>query len=385
MTVRVLIVDDSAFFRKRVTEILNSVSEIEVVGAATNGKEALDKVSTLKPDVITMDYEMPVMDGVTAVRHIMATCPTPIIMFSSLTYEGARVTLDALEAGAVDFLPKNFEDISRNASRMQEVLKERILQVARAKGVPASASSAKISVSVEPKKVQENSYPQRKEGTSSARPVKPSLQRELPSASRTNRTKAGKSIAHEVSLLVIGTSTGGPVALQKVIARLPSNFPLPILLVQHMPATFTPAFAERLNSMSALTVSQAVDGDLLTPGKVYLAPGGQQMVLKQDRRSARISIIESDARLTYKPSVDLTFGSASRVFPGKMLGIVLTGMGADGRDGSRLVKSSGATVWTQNEQSCVVYGMPKMVDDAGYSDLSLDINEIADRLVSEFL
>jgi len=385
MTVRVLIVDDSAFFRKRVTEILNSVSEIEVVGAATNGKEALDKVSTLKPDVITMDYEMPVMDGVTAVRHIMATCPTPIIMFSSLTYEGARVTLDALEAGAVDFLPKNFEDISRNASRMQEVLKERILQVARAKGVPASPSLTKPSVSVTTKKVQAAPHAQRTEVPAFTRPVKPTLQREISPASRSSRVKTGKSIGHEVNLLVIGTSTGGPVALQKVIARLPSNFPLPILLVQHMPATFTPAFAERLNSMSELTVTQAVEGDLLAPGRVYLAPGGQQMVLKQDRRSARISIIEGDARLTYKPSVDLTFGSAARSFPGKMLGIVLTGMGADGRDGCRLVKSSGASIWTQNEKSCVVYGMPKVVDEAGYSDLSLDINEIADRLVSEFL
>lgn len=381
MSVRVLVVDDSAFFRKRVSEILSSVPEIEVIAALSNGKEALERVPTLKPDVITMDYEMPVMDGVTAVRRIMETCPTPIIMFSSLTYEGARVTLDALEAGAVDFLPKNFEDISSNASRMQEVLKERILQVARARGVPSTpatpAPAVKASDSPAPVAARRT-----ERGALSSRASQPPPPREARVGAR---GKSVKSIGHSIDLLVIGTSTGGPVALQKIIARLPSNFPVPVLLIQHMPATFTPAFAERLNSMSSLTVTQAVEGDALVPGRVFLAPGGKQMVLKKEGRSAKISIIEGDERLTYKPSVDLTFGSAARIFPGKMLGIVLTGMGADGREGCRMVKSSGATIWTQDEKSCVVYGMPMAVDKAGYSDLSLDINEFADRLVGELL
>ena len=399
MSVRVLVVDDSAFFRKRVSEILGTVPEVEVVGVASNGKEALDKVKSLKPDVVTMDYEMPVMDGVTAVRQIMAESPTPILMFSSLTYEGARVTLDALEAGAVDFLPKNFEDISRNASRMQEVLKERILEVARAKKSSLSASPAS-SFSARPKPVAEPSRPslaaesgnvsapraplaRKSPERSGSAPLKPAS---TPSVSASGRSSvAGKTIKHGVELLVIGTSTGGPVALQKIIPRLPSNFPVPVLLIQHMPATFTPAFAERLNSMSALSVKQAEDGDELRPGKVFLAPGGKQMLLKKEGRRVSLNIMEGDERLTYKPSVDLTFGSAARVYPGKILSIVLTGMGADGREGCRLIKASGATVWTQNEKSCVVYGMPMAVDRAGYSDLSLHINDFSDRLISELL
>lgn len=426
MSVKVLVVDDSGFFRKRINEILSSVAEIEVIGAATNGKEALEKAKSLKPDVITMDYEMPVMDGVTAVRHIMAECPTPILMFSTLTYEGARVTLDALEAGAVDFLPKNFEDISRNASRMQEVLKERILQVARSRrGVdlsPKSASPGRSSSSgsASPNASRVNSpassragsdrsqhssrsslsnHPQSRAASDNGRigqraatssrtnvthsPVKTSASSNI--SKEASRPSTRPSIKHPIELLVIGTSTGGPVALQKIISKLPSNLPVPVLLIQHMPATFTPAFAERLNSMSSLTVRQAQDGDALRPGLVLLAPGGKQMMLKRNGRSASVNIIDGDERLTYKPSVDLTFGSAARAYPGKVLSVVLTGMGADGREGCRMLKGTGATVWTQTEKTCVVYGMPMAVDKAGYSDLSLDINDFADRIVSELM
>lgn len=385
MSVKVLVVDDSGFFRKRIHEILSGVHGIEVCGTATNGKEAIDKTRQLRPDVITMDYEMPVMDGVTAVRHIMAECPTPILMFSTLTYEGARVTLDALEAGAVDFLPKNFEDISRNASRMQEVLKERILQVAKSnKKVvagpgsppPAVAPRSQTSAASASGISTEKSRPQ----SSGAARVSPPEQNK--SARQARKTK---TIQHPVDLLVIGTSTGGPVALQKILTQLPANFPLPILLVQHMPATFTPAFAERLNSMSKLSVKQAADGDMIRKGHALLAPGGKQMLLKRSGSSLSVNIIEGDERLTYKPSVDLTFGSCSRSVPGKTLAIVLTGMGADGREGCRMMKGTGATVWTQSAKSCVVYGMPMAVDKAGYSDLSLDIKEVADRLISEFM
>lgn len=425
MSVKVLVVDDSGFFRKRINEILTSVAEIEVIGAATNGKEGLEKAKSLKPDVITMDYEMPVMDGVTAVRHIMAECPTPILMFSTLTYEGARVTLDALEAGAVDFLPKNFEDISRNASRMQEVLKERILQVARSRrGVDLSPKSTSAnrpaSAELKPSTASRttpnsasrpdsdrirNSSIAATSSQATPQPVRGNIRTEL-SVTRTSRTgalnagntgsktsmptnvtpevkRASKrpTIKHPVELLVIGTSTGGPVALQKIISKLPSNLPVPVLLIQHMPATFTPAFAERLNSMSYLTVRQAQDGDALRPGLVLLAPGGKQMMLKRNGRAASVNIIDGDERLTYKPSVDLTFGSAARAYPGKVLAVVLTGMGADGREGCRMLKSTGATVWTQSEKTCVVYGMPMAVDKAGYSDLSLDISDFADQIV----
>lgn len=361
MSVTVLIVDDSSFFRKRVSEILNTVADIKVVGAASNGREGVELAKKLKPDVITMDYEMPVMDGVTAVRHIMAECPTPILMFSSLTYEGARVTLDALEAGAVDFLPKNFEDIARDASKMQEVLKKRILAIAK----PSSRARPQIERSSPP---------------TPSRPVASASTAARQGGHRPARdSKAGK-VSHPVDILLIGASTGGPVALQKVLTKLPANLPVPVLIVQHMPATFTPAFAERLNSMCKVKVKHAQDGDYLKKGEVLLAPGGKQMLISGNGR--QVSIIDGDERLTYKPSVDITFGSASKSCPGKLLGIVLTGMGADGREGCRLLKRTHSTVWTQTEKSCVIYGMPMAVDKAGFSDESIDINEMGERIIS---
>lgn len=410
MSVKVLVVDDSGFFRKRIGEILSAVPEIEVVGAASNGKEGLDKAKKLKPDVITMDYEMPVMDGVTAVRHIMAECPTPILMFSSLTYQGARVTLDALEAGAVDFLPKNFEDISRNTAHIQALLKERILQVAgpqhrlrsSALSKPAqpdikpgsqlsSASTQHTSESRVANSSGNRMQPVRSSTRHSAGATSASSTASSATAAKASAKPAGpkrrgkKTVNHAVDLLLIGTSTGGPVALQKIMSQLPANLPVPVLLVQHMPATFTPAFAERLNSTCPLKVRQAQDGDVVRPGEALLAPGGKQMLVKTAGRSASVNVIDGDERLTYKPSVDLTFGSASRSFGGKVLALVLTGMGADGREGCRLLKASGATVWTQSEKSCVIYGMPMAVDKAGYSDLSLDLNDIASSIVSELM
>lgn len=380
MSVRVLVVDDSAFFRKRVCEILESVASITVVGTASNGREGVEQVAKLKPDVVTMDYEMPVMDGVTAVRNIMASHPTPVLMFSSLTYEGARVTLDALDAGAVDFLPKNFEDIARDASKIQTVLKQRILAIAKKPSRSSPARPLERSADRRSAPVANPDAP--KARTASA------LKTALESASTPQRAEGGRGrrkLRHKVDLLVIGTSTGGPVALQKIITRLPAALPVPILLIQHMPATFTPAFAERLNGLSAIEVKHAEDGDVLRKGQALLAPGGMQMVLKQAPSGTQVNILEGDERLTYKPSVDLTFGSASRAYPGKVLAVVLTGMGADGREGCRLLKSAGSSVWTQSEQSCVVYGMPMSVDRAGYSDASFDVSEIANQITSELM
>jgi two-component system, chemotaxis family, protein-glutamate methylesterase/glutaminase len=384
MSVSVLVVDDSGFFRKRVCEILNSVQEITVVAVASNGREAIELVKKHSPDVVTMDYEMPVMDGVTAIRHIMNECPTSILMFSSLTYEGARVTLDALEAGAVDFLPKNFEDIARDAGKMQEVLKQRILAIARKKsptssseykeGIDHKQGSSKAEVNVRPARIQSA---RNSAGLSASKPISTAT------LSKSNISRASsvrsKPISHPVDLLVIGASTGGPVALQKLLAKLPENFPCPILVVQHMPETFTPAFATRLNGLCQLTVKHGVDGDTLRPGVAILAPGAKQMIVTAKGR--KISVLEGDERLTYKPSVDVTFGSASKAFPGRVLGVVLTGMGADGREGCRLLKQSGSSVYTQNEKSCVIYGMPMAVDKAGYSDGSFDIEVMAEQII----
>ncbi len=384
MTVSVLIVDDSGFFRRRVCEILESVGSIKVVGTASNGREGVELVKKLKPDVVTMDYEMPVMNGVAAVKQIMQEAPTPVLMFSSLTYEGARVTLDALDAGAVDFLPKNFEDISRDSSRMQEVLKQRILTVAasgKKKGVPASTRQAEpqsvatnIKVSSERHAIATPVAKKRTRNTTLVPPKRAAAQ-DIGGRVSTNK------IMHPISLVAIGTSTGGPIALQKVISGLPGNFPKPIILVQHMPASFTPAFAERLNRQSQITVKQAEDGDLLKPGVALLAPGGKQMLIESRSGTARIKILEGDDRLNYKPCVDVTFGSAARSFPGKTLGIILTGMGADGKEGCRLMKQSGSTVWAQDEKSSVIYGMPMAVAKAGLADEVLSLNDVAGRIV----
>lgn len=392
MSVTVLVVDDSGFFRKRVCEILNSAQDIKVVGTASNGREAIDLVKKLKPDVVTMDYEMPVMNGVAAISVIMAECPTAILMFSSLTYEGARVTLDALEAGAVDFLPKNFEDIARDTGKMQDELKRRILDIGKHKAKKhtsntASGISVKPSCSTPAQKVADKVVlkPHITQKVAVAKSPVVSVAKSNAAVADISKSNSGRkrnsTLSHTVDLLVIGASTGGPVALQKVITKLPANFPVPILIIQHMPDSFTPAFAERLNQLSLLSVKHAEDGDALKKGQILLAPGGKQMIISRRGHHSHVKILDGDERLTYKPSVDVTFGSAAKSYPGHVLGIVLTGMGADGREGCRMLKQSGSTVWTQDETSCVIYGMPMSVDKAGYSDASVALQQMTNRIV----
>jgi two-component system, chemotaxis family, protein-glutamate methylesterase/glutaminase len=346
MSIKVLVVDDSGFFRRRLSELINADPRLTVVGTAANGQEAVDEALRLKPDVITMDYEMPVMDGITALRQIHKTKAIPVLMFSSLTYEGARITLDALAAGAVDYLPKNFEDISSHPEELQRILCDRIVAVSGSRS-RVSESTAAPAAAVAP----------------AAAPVR-------------------RSSTRAFQLVIIGASTGGPMALQEVLTRLPANFPLPILLVQHMPGTFTKAFAERLDRICQIGVHEAVDGDVLKPGHAYLAPGGKQMLV-EGRSALRVRVIAGDERLNYKPSLDVTFGSAARDLGGRVLGVVLTGMGADGREGARLLKAQGATIWAQDEASSVIYGMPMAVARAGLTDEVLSLQRVAPRLCEE--
>ena len=376
MTVSVLVVDDSGFFRKRLTEILTASGQIKVVGVATNGREGVELAEKLRPDVITMDYEMPVMDGITAVREIMKRHPAPVLMFSSLTYEGARVTLDALEAGAVDFLPKNFEEIARDSSQLQKILIERVLDVAGSRPgakpsappptapppSPRSPSPARRSVPERP------AVPDRSSRPSAPEPEAPA------------RRSIRRGPAKHYSVVAIGTSTGGPVALQRVLMALPAGFPAPVVLVQHMPASFTPAFAERLNKLCQIQVRQAEDGEMLKPGVALLAPGGKQMMIENRGGQGRVRILPGDDRLNYKPCVDVTFGSLARSFPGKTLGLILTGMGSDGKEGCRLMKQSGSDIWSQDEKTSVIYGMPMAVAKAGLSDEILALDDIGPRL-----
>lgn len=367
MAIKVLVVDDSSFFRRRVSEIINSESRLEVIDVAVNGREAVEKAKTLKPDVITMDIEMPVMDGITAVREIMAASPTPILMFSSLTHDGAKATLDALDAGALDFLPKKFEDIARNRDEAVSLLQQRVIQIASKRAFmrrpiarPAAAATS-----------------------STARPL--ASRTVTPTASAPSRPMAAKFRASgkKYQLTAIGTSTGGPVALQKILTRLPVNYPHPIVLIQHMPATFTAAFASRLNTLCKIQVKEAQDGDVLQAGVAYLAPGGKQMMVDGRAGAARLRIIDGGDRMNYKPCVDVTFGSAAKVYGDKVLSMVLTGMGADGREGARMLKSAGSTIWAQDEESCVVYGMPQAVAKAGISTEDLPLERIAERMLVE--
>ena len=365
MAVKVLVVDDSGFFRRRVSEILSADPQIQVVGTATNGREAIDQALALKPDVITMDYEMPLMDGITAVRTIMQRCPTPVLMFSSLTHEGARVTLDALDAGAVDYLPKNFEDISRNPDKVRQLLCEKVHTIAKSNRRFAAYSSYSSSPAA----------PASTPAASTARQATPASSggAHAPAAAATSAAPKRKPYR----LVAIGTSTGGPVALQRVLTQLPANFPAPLVLIQHMPAAFTKAFAERLDKLCKITVKEAEDGDILRPGVALLAPGGKQMMV--DARGA-IRILPGDERLNYKPCVDVTFGSASKAYGDKVLAVVLTGMGADGREGARMLKQGGAQVWAQDEASCVIYGMPMAIAKAGLADAVYSLDDIGRHL-----
>ena len=368
MTVTVLVVDDSGFFRRRLGEIINASDKLKVVGTASNGREAIEQALKLKPDVITMDYEMPIMDGITAVREIMNRCPTPILMFSSLTYEGARVTLDSLAAGAVDYLPKNFEEISKNSTVLKQKLIERILTVASA-GKGAALTQSLVAPQESPASPPKAEPAKPKPATPVARPVADS-QAPVDSARPARRSK-------NLQLVAIGTSTGGPVALQNVLTQLPANFSVPIVLIQHMPSTFTAAFAERLNSLSQITVLEAKDGDSLRPGVALLAPGGKQLMIV---KGGKVKVLPGDERLNYKPCVDVTFGSAANVFADKVLAIVLTGMGSDGCEGAKLLKKQGSEIWAQDEATSVIYGMPMAVAKANIVDQVLPLSKVGARL-----
>ena len=348
MVTRVLIVDDSAFFRRRLAEIITADPGLEVVGTASNGQEAIEQVLALKPDVVTMDMEMPVMDGISAVRKIMERRPLPILMLSTWTTEGARSTLDALEAGAADFLPKRFEDLSDDQSVAHQKIRQRLHHLAKNFRGHVHVSQSLRSTPTRPVKL----------------------------AKRSSKS----SLPDKIKLIALATSTGGPVALQKVLTQLPANFPYPLLLIQHMPATFTPSFAERLNNQCAINVKHAQDGDVLVAGSAYLAPGGKQMLIKGNKNRQYLAIEDGQSSETYKPCVDITLASVARICPAETLAIVLTGMGSDGRDGCKKIHNQGGTIWAQDEQSSTVYGMPMAIASAGIADRILNLVDIGQQL-----
>lgn len=384
MTIQVLVVDDSSFFRRRVSEIVNQDPELEVIGVAVNGKEAVKMAAELKPHVITMDIEMPVMDGITAVREIMANNPIPILMFSSLTHDGAKATLDALDAGALDFLPKRFEDIATNKDEAIRLLQQRIRELGRRRIYKPLSRAGATAVPASPRAGLSSTSPTLGSSTlgrSPASGLASSASRNSPTVS--TPASAIRASGKQYKALLIGTSTGGPVALQKILTQFPASYPHPILLIQHMPAAFTPAFATRLNGLCQIEVKEAENGDQLKAGCAYLAPGGMQMMVERTGSISRLKVLAGSSDMNYKPSVDITFASASKAFNADVLAVVLTGMGADGREGARMLKTSGSTIWAQDEASCVVYGMPQAVAVAGLSTHSISLDQMAEAILKE--
>lgn len=421
MATKVLIVDDSTFFRKRLKEIIESDPTMQVVGEAKDGKEGVSLAASLHPDVITMDVEMPVMDGITAVKEIMAKTPTPILMFSSLTFEGANSTFKALEAGAVDFMPKNFDDIAHRREDGIKALLNAIKAVSRSRvrgfrpalststttrpsSLSATRPSSTLSSTTRTSTLSSTSSLSSRLSTTATAPAPTqgaalgqykkinellSSEQGVPAAARKftfgdhkAETTAFKKSGKSHSLVAIGSSTGGPIALQQIIPKLP-KLNVPVVIVQHMPGSFTNTFAARLDAMSQLHVVEAKDGDVLEPGTCYIAPGGKQMIFERFGLKTRIRIIQDTGRVTYNPCVDVSFASLAQIFGNKVLAMILTGMGSDGCEGCQLLKAKGSVIWAQNEETCVVYGMPQAVVNANVADLVLPLGDIAGCIVKE--
>lgn len=343
MSIRVLVVDDSAFMRKAISTMLEDDPEIEVADTARDGIEAIEKVKELKPDLMTLDVEMPRMDGITALKIIMKDNPLPVLMVSSLTVDGARATVDALTAGAVDFIPKQLSYVSLDITKIKDDLISKIKAIARNRTRIFS----------------------------------------IPLSNKISPLKKSPTLRHLTAQLVtIGISTGGPFSLQKVIPSLPEEFPLPVAIVQHMPPHFTKSLAERLDSISRVEVCEAEDGMELTKGKVFIAPGGLHLKFQRNGSKVRISISKDPIDSLHRPSVDVMFRSAFDVFGGRVLAAVMTGMGRDGLEGSKLIKSAGGKIVAQSEETCVVYGMPKAIVDAELADAIVSLDEMASTLTS---
>jgi len=361
MTIRVLIVDDSRFICKRICEILEEDSDFKVVGSASNGKQALLMAAQLEPDVITMDIEMPVMDGISAVKAIMAECPTAILMFSAATHAGAQATLDALNAGAIDFLPKQLDDIDGNREIAKRVLRRRVRMVA-----------------LQSKRIKTKPLPH-KPVINKTSVIDTPLSNTQVHINRSRKNFAVNSVNNRIELLVIVASTGGPVAIQKVLTQLSGHCSFPILIVQHMPHNFTKSFAERLNQLCQIKVKEAVDGDLLRSGEALLAPGGMQMEVNRKPAGKAVKITDKKVGEIYSPCADVTLSSVAKAYSAHVLTVVLTGMGSDGKNGAFALKQNGCSVWAQDEASCTIYGMPKAIVDANLADKVYSLNEISNE------
>lgn len=337
--IRTLVVDDSAFTRKAVKEMLAHSPQIEVVGAAHDGLEALELVQQLKPDVVTCDLMMPRLDGPGFVKQQMARQPLPILILS-VANENAEMALEALEAGAVDFVQKPTAMANSELFNVREQLIEKVKAAGTAHSEPLARQAP-------------------------AAPV-------LWPKPRTSR----------VEVVVIGISTGGPQALRNMLPQLPRDFPVPVAVVLHMPEGFTGLYAAKLNELCPLEVKEAAEGDEAQPGRILLAPAGWHLCLHRKRNGVVVAQLSAKPlEVLHRPSVDVLFRSAAEVYGERVLGVVMTGMGSDGKEGAAWIKAQGGTILTETEESCVIYGMPRAVVEAGLSDAALPLSQMAQGIM----
>ena len=342
---RTVVVDDSRFMRGLIADLLDE-GGIPVVGEAANGKEAIDVIKDLKPDVVTMDVEMPVLNGIEAVERLMAEQPTPVLMLSAYTDDGAAVTFEALDKGAVDFFAKPGGEVSMGVSQMGEQLVSTVRTVA----------DADLNQSVAGQQGRRSRQPRSTQGS----------------------TLTGFETPHTV---IIGSSTGGPNAVERVIESLPPGN-CRVLVVQHMPKAFTSRFADRLNAASEYEISEATDGTRIGAGEGLVAQGGHHLEVSGYRRGRlRVKLIEDDLGHSMQPAVDVTMASAAEVIDDPLVGVILTGMGADGAEGIRAIHNAGGRTIAQSKETCVIYGMPKRAVETGHVDVIRDLDEVSAAIV----
>jgi two-component system chemotaxis response regulator CheB len=338
----VLVVDDSTFVRQALARMLGTEPDIRVVGLAADGIEGVEKARELRPDVITLDLQMPRMGGLEALERIMAENPVPVLLLSSVTRQGAEVTLRGLELGALDFVDKSSVQGNMNLLALAQELRSKVRALAGAQ-------------------------PRRRE-------------------ERSLRSAAEKGLAAEAApraaAVVIATSTGGPPALQAIIPDLPKDLPSAVLVVQHMPLGFTRSLAERLDARSPLPVREAMDGQPVEPGQVLIAPAGRHMRVRRRGQATRVVLDEEPRAALHRPSADVLMASTAKAWGAKVLGVVLTGMGSDGVEGLRAIREAGGRTLAESEESCVIYGMPKAAVEAGVVDRSVPLRRIADEILA---
>jgi len=350
--IRVLVVDDSSLVRKIITDILESDPMIKVIGTANNGKTAIYKNTELNPDVITLDIEMPILDGLSALQTIMETNPKPVIMMSVLTQHGAEATFKALDMGAVDFIPKPSSVLSITVDEIGELL------ISKVKSVHKSNF-----------RITKREYPEKDDTLTHEAHRKP------------EPDKIFHPDFKSFKVVGIGTSTGGPAALINIFKEFPKNFPSPVLVVQHMPEGFTHAFAERLNSCSNLTVKEGENFDVVLPGHAYIAPGHSHMFLEKKGDELRILLSKGDKRSGHRPSIDVLFDSLAENIGHHTIGVIMTGMGKDGSEGILKIREKGGYTLAQDEKTSVVYGMNRVaVENNAIVDI-VPLNQITKKIV----